>query len=75
MSSYPKYKYHAEKESIVVKSEEHEKSLGNDWADSPADHGIETCPGENPDLSIAAKAKVKVKKVKQKDSEEKKSGE
>lgn len=39
---FPKYKYHAEKESVVVHSKEHEEALGSDWADSPA-HVAKSC--------------------------------
>jgi hypothetical protein len=36
MDSYPKWKYHATKEAVVVDSEEEEKALGKGWKDTPA---------------------------------------
>ena len=37
MSGFPRWKYHAEKPAIIVKSEEEEKSLGHEWVNSPAE--------------------------------------
>lgn len=34
---YPKWKYHAEKEAVIVAHELAEAALGKDWFDSPAD--------------------------------------
>ncbi|MGO4212175.1 hypothetical protein AB4Y89_21605 [Terriglobus sp. 2YAB30_2] len=42
--TYPKYKYHATEPPIVVHTREEESALGNAWTNSPADHGIITCP-------------------------------
>lgn len=44
--SYPRWKYHVELEPVIVKHEEEESSLGEEWADSPADHGIITHPSK-----------------------------
>lgn len=33
---YPKWKYHAEKPAVMVRSAEEEKALGVGWAESPA---------------------------------------
>ena len=43
---YPKYKYHAKKEPVLVHNEEQESKLGDKWKESPADHGIITQPSE-----------------------------
>lgn len=50
---YPKYKYHLTSQARVVSSEMEEKSLGDGWADSPSDFGIETCPGIDANAEIA----------------------
>lgn len=54
---YPKFKYHKTEGAKLVHSEEKEKSLGKGWFDSPAEFGLETCPGDEPDLEILAKSK------------------
>ena len=33
---YPKWKYHATEQPVVVESAEQEEALGKEWADSPA---------------------------------------
>jgi hypothetical protein len=35
--SYPKWKYHAVKEALIVGSEAEERALGEGWAESPAE--------------------------------------
>lgn len=35
--SYPKWKYHAKLEAKIVHSEDEEKALGKEWAESPAE--------------------------------------
>jgi hypothetical protein len=54
---YPKWKYSPEKEATIVECLEEEKELGIGWFDSPAEYGIETCPGKKPDPQIAKKKK------------------
>ena len=44
--SYPKWKYHKTAEPKVVNSEDEEKALGNEWAESPTDFAEE--PAEAP---------------------------
>lgn len=55
----PKFRYRPGKdgkyESILLESAEDEKDLGPGWYTSPADFGIETCPGRRPDPNIAKK--------------------
>lgn len=55
MKQYPKFKYHAAHGPKVVHSFDQEAKLGDDWHDSPAHFGVETCPGRKPDESIAAR--------------------
>jgi hypothetical protein len=52
---YPSWRYHPTEEARIVHSAEEEEALGSGWADSPAAHGIETAPGAEPDLEIAAR--------------------
>lgn len=52
---YPKYKYHPVEDACVVDSEESELELGDGWFDSPAEYGVETCPGMKPDPKILSK--------------------
>lgn len=43
--NYPRYKYHAEHDPIIVNNSEEESFLPEDeWTNSPADHGIITAP-------------------------------
>lgn len=35
---YPKWKYHPNKEAIIVHSKQEERKLGSAWVDSPADY-------------------------------------
>ena len=56
---YPKWKYHPEKEAVIVASEQQEKELGKGWVESPADYGVETTPGEVADEVIASKGSEK----------------
>lgn len=37
MDQYPKWKYHATKDAVIVKDEAEEKALGKGWKDSPAE--------------------------------------
>lgn len=61
MSQFPKYKYHAELDPIVVEDEDEESSLSDEWADSPAEHGVITAPsveqGRKMRLEAASKPK------------------
>lgn len=41
---YPKFKYHASLEPVIVKNKQEEDQLGKDWKGSPKDFGIETHP-------------------------------
>jgi hypothetical protein len=47
---YPSYRYHPDYEPLLVVSEEHEKSLGKGWVDSPAKFpgAVEEKPGDLP---------------------------
>jgi hypothetical protein len=38
MNQFPKWKYHATEPARVVHDEAAETALGDDWAESPADH-------------------------------------
>lgn len=60
---YPKYKYHAEKSPILVSSEEQEEKLGDDWKDSPADHGLITQPSVEQQFDIDAEEDKKKKEL------------
>lgn len=52
-------------EEKTVEDHEVEAHLGDAWFKSPADFGVETCPGLKPDPAIAAnKGKVPVKEAK-----------
>ena len=53
MTCYPKFLYHPEKAPRVVKSKEEHEALGPGWVESPAEFGVETCPGKTPDPVIA----------------------
>lgn len=35
--SYPKWKYHAKKEAVIVHSEEEEQGLGKGWHEAPVE--------------------------------------
>lgn len=37
MSLFPKWKYHASKDALIVYSAKEEKALGKGWGNSPAD--------------------------------------
>lgn len=50
--SFPKWKYHAEKEALVVDSELEEQALGEGWRDSPADFAQEVS-AEKPQDKLA----------------------
>lgn len=41
---YPRWKYHKTQPAQIVKNEAHEDRLGDDWKESPADHGVITAP-------------------------------
>lgn len=58
LSSYPKWKYHPEKEAVVIESIQEEKELGPGWFDSPAAFGVETCPGVKPDPQFTKRKKL-----------------
>lgn len=61
---YPRVKYHQTHPPIVVKSEQHEERLGDDWKDTPADFGVITHPspkqreiaelGYDPEMPVAS---------------------
>lgn len=61
MEQFPKYKHHPTLDAVVVNSVEEEDSLGDEWADSPAEHGIITAPSveQTNKMKIAALAKSK----------------
>lgn len=57
---YPRYRYRQSDsqasgfEARRVESASDEQALGSGWYSSPADFGVETCPGMDPDPRIAA---------------------
>lgn len=55
---YPKFKYHRTLGPKIVHTAHQEATLGSDWHDSPADFGVETCPGRKPDPAIAARREL-----------------
>lgn len=58
---YPSKRYHPEHaEPRTVHSAEEDAALSG-WFESPADYGIETCPGRVPDPVIAAKREAYIK--------------
>jgi len=61
---FPKYKYHAELEPMVVDDESEESMLGEDWANSPAEHGIITQPSKDQAHKIKLEALAKEAKRK-----------
>lgn len=44
--NYPKWKYHATKQAVVVHDAKEEKALGKDWEDTPAAFAKEEKPTE-----------------------------
>lgn len=56
---YPRGRHHPEKGSVIVHSMEEDDALGDGWCSSPAEFGVETCPGERPDKKIAANKRKK----------------
>lgn len=60
---YPKWKYHPAKSARLVTDVREESALGAEWANSPAEFGIETAPAEEPDPVIAER-KLKLVSVK-----------
>ena len=59
-----KWKYHPEKTAKIVTSVEELSALGEGWYDSPAEFGVETCPGIEPCPKIAANKKQEPQKKK-----------
>lgn len=55
--AYPKWKYHKHEEPKLVHSEEHEKELGDEWKESPADHVKPEMPKQEPKPEPKKKAK------------------
>lgn len=51
---YPSQRYHPEHDPVTVRSAEEDEALTG-WYESPADYGVETCPGPVPDPVIAEK--------------------
>lgn len=39
---FPKWKYHAVKDAVIVESKEAEAALGDEWANSPAPAALDT---------------------------------
>jgi len=62
MIEFPKFKYHETKDAVVVKDADEEKALGTEWANSPAEFGVVTCP--NPDEELLKQAEKLDKKGK-----------
>ena len=70
---YPCWKYHPKKAPVLLNSEEEHDELGDGWFSSPAEFGVETCPGATPDKNIAAnKGKKFTPKAPEKTQEESK---
>lgn len=42
--SYPKFKYHKDHQPYIVHNAADDALLGNEWKDSPADHGVVSAP-------------------------------
>jgi len=61
---FPKWKYHATKESVVVRSKEEEESLGMEWADNPAHVKEKSDPAEPEEISEESAPKKSPKKAK-----------
>lgn len=54
MKVYPSLRYHPNHEPKLVANEQEDAALSG-WFHSPAEFGVETCPGRVPDPVIAAK--------------------
>jgi hypothetical protein len=57
--NYPKWKYHATKDPVVVQSKEEEKALGKGWTESPADFEPEADADQGGKTEPASDAKSK----------------
>lgn len=55
--SYPKYLYHKHHGPKLVRHAGEHEQLGEGWAESPADHGIVTCPDEFQAVSLVPAAR------------------
>lgn len=62
---YPSRRYHPELGDKLVHSAEEDQALGAEWFHSPAEFGVETCPGKSPDPVILAKKAAFEKKRQQ----------
>ncbi len=49
---HPKWRYHKTRPAQLVKSEAHEKALGEGWEDSPEKHGVVTHPHSDEFLAM-----------------------
>lgn len=63
MKHYPSSRYHPTKEAIVVMNEAQDEALGAEWVESPAEFGLETCPGASPDPEILANGEAYRKRI------------
>lgn len=61
MKVYPSTRYHPEKGWKLVRTEDEDAALVG-WFESPAEYGVETCPGLTPDPVIAKAAEKLLKK-------------
>jgi hypothetical protein len=61
--SYPKWKYHPEKEACIVDNEAAEASLGAGWFESPADFPVKEV-SEEAQPESAPEQKKKARKAK-----------
>ncbi len=48
IQEYPKYKFHPDKASVLVKTKEEEDKLGADWTNSPKDFPQVSEPSSDP---------------------------
>ena len=62
MEHFPSWRYHRDKEPVLVKNHEEEKALGSGWVDSPAKFKDHSLPTEEPVQDTSSKRKGKRKK-------------
>lgn len=55
---YPRWKYHAEKEAVIVADETAEAALGKGWFDSPADVVKREEPAAKEQKKVSKKVKA-----------------
>jgi hypothetical protein len=55
--SYPKFVYHKHHGPKLVHHAGEHEALGEEWTESPADHGVITCPDEHQAATLAPAAR------------------